>query len=169
MAQTSIVALRRCLPLWRSRDPQLIKGRWLVDGGIDYFKGDADVNVSVVTQNFLMVKMAGRSFGRKKLQSDCHCVVWALVFHASASSCNEPRSSHVTWLWWGPDESAGVPLAFENSFSWKSQHDDGRAARSILVAIKQVPLPPPPKNVGWQTHCYNHRENSFPNLYLDST
>jgi hypothetical protein len=38
----------------------------LVDGGIDYFKGDADVNVSVVAQNFLMVKMAGRSFGRKK-------------------------------------------------------------------------------------------------------
>ena len=66
MAQTSIVMLRRCLPLRRSRDPQLIKGRWSVDGGIDYFKGDADVNVSVVAQNFLMVKMAGRSFGRKK-------------------------------------------------------------------------------------------------------
>ncbi len=27
---------------------------------------DADVNVSVVAQNFLMVKMARRSFGRKK-------------------------------------------------------------------------------------------------------
>ena len=27
MAQTSIVALRMRLPLWRSRDPQLIKGR----------------------------------------------------------------------------------------------------------------------------------------------
>jgi hypothetical protein len=38
----------------------------LVDGGIDYFNG-ADVNnVSVVAQNFLMVKMAGRRFGRKK-------------------------------------------------------------------------------------------------------
>jgi len=38
----------------------------LVDEGIDYFKGDADVNVSVVAQNILMVKMVGRSFGRKK-------------------------------------------------------------------------------------------------------
>ena len=66
MAQTSIVVLRRCLPLRRSRDPQLIKGRWSVDRGIDYFKHDADVNVSIVAQNFLMVKMAGRSFGRKK-------------------------------------------------------------------------------------------------------
>ena len=27
MAQTSIVVLRRCLPLWPSRDPQLMKGR----------------------------------------------------------------------------------------------------------------------------------------------
>jgi len=42
-----------------------MKGRWSVDGGIDYFKGDADVNVIVVAQNYLMVKMAGRSFGRK--------------------------------------------------------------------------------------------------------
>jgi hypothetical protein len=66
MAQTSIVVLRRCLPLRRSRDPQLMKGRWSVDWGIDYFKGDAAVNVSVVAQNFLMVKIAGRSFGRKK-------------------------------------------------------------------------------------------------------
>jgi len=31
-----------------------------------YFKGDADVNISVIAQNFLMVKMAGRSFGSKK-------------------------------------------------------------------------------------------------------
>jgi len=38
----------------------------LVDRGIDYFKGNADVNVSIVAQNFLMVKKAGRSFGRKK-------------------------------------------------------------------------------------------------------
>ena len=38
----------------------------MVDGGIDYFKGDADVNVSIVAQNFLMVEMVGRSFGRKK-------------------------------------------------------------------------------------------------------
>ncbi len=66
MAQTSMVVLRRCLPLWRSKDPQLIKGRWSVDGGIDYFKGDADVNVSIVAQNVLMVKKAGRSFGREK-------------------------------------------------------------------------------------------------------
>ena len=73
MAQTSIVVLRRCLPLRRSRDPQLIKGRWSVDRGIDYFKGDADVNVSVVAQNFLMVKMAGRSFGREKT------MVWLYV------------------------------------------------------------------------------------------
>jgi hypothetical protein len=29
-------------------------------------KSNADVNVSVVAQNFLMVKMAGRSFGREK-------------------------------------------------------------------------------------------------------
>jgi hypothetical protein len=49
-----------------------MKGRWSVDGGIDYFKGDADVNVSVVAQNFLMVKMAGRSFGRKKNYSLTH-------------------------------------------------------------------------------------------------
>jgi hypothetical protein len=27
MAHTSIVVLRRCLPLRRSRDPQLMKGR----------------------------------------------------------------------------------------------------------------------------------------------
>jgi hypothetical protein len=76
MAQTSIVVLRRCLPLRPSRDPQLIKGRWSVDGGIDYFKRDADVNVSVVAQNFLMVKTAGRSFGRKKTTvwlSPCPC------------------------------------------------------------------------------------------------
>jgi hypothetical protein len=38
----------------------------LVDRGIDYFKGDADVNVSIFAQNFLIVKMAGQSFGRKK-------------------------------------------------------------------------------------------------------
>jgi hypothetical protein len=38
----------------------------LVDRGIDYFKRDADVNVSFVAQNFLMVKTAGRRFGRKK-------------------------------------------------------------------------------------------------------
>ncbi len=37
-----------------------------MEGGIDYFKSNADVNVSVVAQNFLMVKMAGQSFGRKK-------------------------------------------------------------------------------------------------------
>jgi hypothetical protein len=38
-----------------------------VEGGIDYyFKSDADVNVSIVAQNFLMVKTAGRSSGRKK-------------------------------------------------------------------------------------------------------
>ncbi len=37
-----------------------------IDGGIDYFNGDADVNVSVVTQNFLMVKMAGRRLGGRK-------------------------------------------------------------------------------------------------------
>jgi hypothetical protein len=37
-----------------------------VDGGIDYLKSDVDVNVSIVTQNFLMVKMVGRSFGREK-------------------------------------------------------------------------------------------------------
>jgi hypothetical protein len=29
----------------------------------------------------------------------------------------------------------------ENSFSRKRQHDDGRASRSRLVAIKQFPLP----------------------------
>ncbi len=29
---------------------------------------------------------------------------------------------------------AWAPLAFENSFSQKRQHNDGRAARSILVA-----------------------------------
>ncbi len=46
-----------------------------VDGGIDYFKGDVNVNVSIFAQNFLMVKMAGRSFGRKKLRSDCHRVL----------------------------------------------------------------------------------------------
>ncbi len=38
----------------------------MVDGGIDYFNGDADVNVSAVEQNFLMVKMTGHCFGRKK-------------------------------------------------------------------------------------------------------
>ena len=37
-----------------------------MDKGIYYFKRDADVNVSVFAQNLLMVKMAGRSFGRKK-------------------------------------------------------------------------------------------------------
>ncbi len=37
----------------------------MVDRGIDYFKRDADVNVSVIAQNFLMVKTAGQSFGRK--------------------------------------------------------------------------------------------------------
>jgi hypothetical protein len=67
LSKTSIVVLRRCLPLRRSsRDPQLMKGWWSVDGGIDYLKSDADVNGSIVAQNFLMVKMAGRSFGRKK-------------------------------------------------------------------------------------------------------
>ncbi len=35
--------------------------------GIDYFKCDADVViVMLVAPNFLMVKMAGRSFGRKQ-------------------------------------------------------------------------------------------------------
>ena len=29
-------------------------------------KSDVDVNVSVITQNVLMVKMAGGSFGREK-------------------------------------------------------------------------------------------------------
>jgi hypothetical protein len=38
----------------------------LVEGGIDYFKCDADVIVMLVAQNFLMVKMVGRSFGRKQ-------------------------------------------------------------------------------------------------------
>ena len=66
MAQTLIVVSRRRLPLRPSRDQLLVKGRWSVEGGIDYFKSDADVNVSVVAQNFLMVKTAGRSFGRKK-------------------------------------------------------------------------------------------------------
>ena len=36
------------------------------------------------------------------------------------------------------DESAGVPLAFENSFSRKRQHYDGRVARSILVATVET-------------------------------
>jgi hypothetical protein len=36
-----------------------------VDGGIDYFKGDVDVTVSVVTETFLMVKMGGRVLGEK--------------------------------------------------------------------------------------------------------
>jgi hypothetical protein len=35
-------------------------------GVIDYFKGNADVNVRLVAQNFLTVKMAGWSFGRKQ-------------------------------------------------------------------------------------------------------
>jgi hypothetical protein len=55
----------------------------LVDGGIDYFKGDADVNVSVVAQNFSMVKMAGRSFGRKKnygLTVTVSSKPWMLLF-----------------------------------------------------------------------------------------
>ena len=89
MAQTSIVVLRGCLPLRPGRDPQLIKGRWSVDGGIDYFKGNADVNVSVVTQNFFMVKMVGRSFGRKKNYG-----------------LNVTVSSKPWWLW-----------AYENCFS----------------------------------------------------
>ena len=38
----------------------------MVDGGIDYFKGDADVNVRLVAQNFLTVKMVGQSFERKQ-------------------------------------------------------------------------------------------------------
>jgi hypothetical protein len=47
-----------------------------VDGGFDDFKGDADVNVSIVAQNFLMMKMAGRRFWEeKKLRSDCHRVL----------------------------------------------------------------------------------------------
>ena len=35
-------------------------------GVLIILKRDADVNVSVVAQNFVMVKMAGRSFGREK-------------------------------------------------------------------------------------------------------
>jgi hypothetical protein len=38
----------------------------LVDGGINYFKCNADVIVMLVAQNLLMVKMAGQSFGRKQ-------------------------------------------------------------------------------------------------------
>ncbi len=38
----------------------------MVDGGIDYFKGDADVIAKLVAQNVLTVEMAGRSLGRKK-------------------------------------------------------------------------------------------------------
>ena len=61
-----------------SRDQLFNKLRWSVDGGIDYFKCDADVNASVVTQNFLMVKNGGAEFWEEnKLQSDCHRVVWA--------------------------------------------------------------------------------------------
>ncbi len=42
-----------------------------MDGGIDYFKGDVDVNVSVVAKAFLMVKMGGGVLREKKLPSDC--------------------------------------------------------------------------------------------------
>ncbi len=83
MAQTLIVMLRRCLSLRHSRYPQLIKWRWSVDGGIDYFNGDADENVSATAQTFLMVKMAGRRFGRKKIygltvtvSSEPWCMLW---------------------------------------------------------------------------------------------
>ncbi len=53
-----------------------------------------------------------------------------------ASSRNEPRSSHVTWFWWGPDESAGRPSCVESSFSRKRQHDDMVAAAPSTVVIK---------------------------------
>jgi len=38
-----------------------------------------------------------------------------------------------------------------------------------ITKKKQCAPPPPPKNVGRQTHWYNDRENSFPNLYPNST
>jgi hypothetical protein len=38
----------------------------LIDGGIDFFKWDADVIVMLVAHNFLTVKMVGRSFRRKQ-------------------------------------------------------------------------------------------------------
>ncbi len=47
----------------------------MVDRGIDYFKRDADVIVSVVAQNFLIVKQRGGVLGGKKLWSDCHRVL----------------------------------------------------------------------------------------------
>ncbi len=62
----SIRVSRRRLPLRRSRDQLFNKRRWSVDGGIDSFKGNADVNVRLVAQNLLTVKMAGQSFGRKQ-------------------------------------------------------------------------------------------------------
>jgi hypothetical protein len=50
------------------------------------FKGDADVNVSVVAQNLLTVKMAGRSFGRKQnygLTVTVSSKEWCPVKHAT--------------------------------------------------------------------------------------
>ncbi len=49
-----------------SRDQLFNKQQWSVDEGIDYFNCDADVIVMLVAQNFLTVKMAGWSFGRKQ-------------------------------------------------------------------------------------------------------
>ena len=113
MAQALIVVLWRRLPLWRSsRDPQLMKGRWSVNGGIDYFKGDADVNVSAVAQNFLMVKMAGRSSGRKKTTvwlSPCSLSpggekrFWCVISRQKSPKC-------ALWVFFGGNQMDGLSV-----------------------------------------------------------
>ena len=54
----------------------------------------------------------------------------------------------------------GRATCVENSFSQKRQNDDGRAARSRLVAIKQFGLQapqPPPSLINWHEPVGVHR------------
>jgi hypothetical protein len=54
------------------------QGYWLIDVVI----------ARLIAQKFLAVKITGRSLGRKKkLRSDCHRVLWALVKRILALSC----------------------------------------------------------------------------------
>ena len=51
-----------------------------MEGGIDYFKCDADVNVSVVAQKLFDGENGGAEFWEEKeLRSDCHRVLRTLV------------------------------------------------------------------------------------------
>jgi hypothetical protein len=63
-----------------------------------------------VEQGFARYRTKSAKFWHYLQQSSQLSSICILPWHHD-SSHNKPRSSYVTWLWWGPDESTDRPLA----------------------------------------------------------